>query len=923
LAGALRGARGGRGSLTLIEGAAGIGKTSLLEEAEREARAHRMGVASATSTEGRHPPFELMLELLRPLVASAAAAPTVFDGAASVAKPLFEYEVEPVSGGDRHFALIDGLYWLCVNLAERQPLLLAVDDVQWADGGSLAWLEAIARGAAELPVCIIAAVRTGEPEASLNGRLYPLAEDEPIRPAPLSAHATAEVVRARLGDDASDELCAAFARASGGNPLLVRELLRTARAAGMTAAAPPHAVAELGPSSIRELVERRMRGCSPAAQILAPVVAVLASHATLELAAQVAGLEAKDAMAAWAELDAVELTAPLNHKAPPLFAFRHPVLRRAVEEAAGAGKVDEVRLHAARRLAAAGRSQAAAEQLVGLHAPEVAMEPWVVPTLLEAARASAKRGGPEQAREYLDRALAGEPPARERREALLERGRLAAQIRDPGALDDLRAALELTDEAAARAHIALELGSACFYLARFEEAAEVCRTAGEGVERELALRLEAEALNADRLRGVRRERPRELASQVAAGGTPGERAVLVHVAAEAVATGDVPASGIRALAHRAWQGGRLIEEMGPAAPLISFLGTTFSWAEDWEATLDVTSAQLKAGQERRAPVTVSYALALSSGTWLRLGELGRAEAEAEQVVSTLPASDPLAYMITFGWLLEALVQRGRVDDAVRRLEESGLTGPLPDIGTVDFLLLSRGDVRLAAGDADAALADYLEVGERAERSGYHNPAGMAWRSRAAMAYLARGEAENAAALAREEADRARVFGAPRAIGIALRAVAATSQLSARIEALREAVSRLEESGAQLELAAAQVDLGAALIEAGKTTAAREALRHGMDGAHLCGAVPLVERAMELLRKTGMRPRRPALHGRDALTARQLQVVRLASEGRSNREIAEALFVTQRTVELHLTGAYRKLEISSRDELPDALAAPGR
>ncbi|MDW5598512.1 helix-turn-helix transcriptional regulator, partial [Conexibacter stalactiti] len=104
---------------------------------------------------------------------------------------------------------------------------------------------------------------------------------------------------------------------------------------------------------------------------------------------------------------------------------------------------------------------------------------------------------------------------------------------------------------------------------------------------------------------------------------------------------------------------------------------------------------------------------------------------------------------------------------------------------------------------------------------------------------------------------------------------------------------------------------------------REALALAMDEAHACGAEPLAERAAEELRTSGARPRRRAISGVDALTPSERRVAALAADGRSNREIAQELFVTLATVETHLTRAYRKLDLSGRDGLAQALAGGGQ
>jgi DNA-binding CsgD family transcriptional regulator len=135
-----------------------------------------------------------------------------------------------------------------------------------------------------------------------------------------------------------------------------------------------------------------------------------------------------------------------------------------------------------------------------------------------------------------------------------------------------------------------------------------------------------------------------------------------------------------------------------------------------------------------------------------------------------------------------------------------------------------------------------------------------------------------------------------------------------LDRLREAVETLEASAAELEHARALTDLGAALRRAGKRSEAQDSLRRGLDLAHRCGALSTAERARAELTAAGARPRRAALTGFDALTASERRVAELALEGLTNREIAQALFVTVKTVEWHLGNTYGKLGISSRREL---------
>jgi DNA-binding CsgD family transcriptional regulator len=163
------------------------------------------------------------------------------------------------------------------------------------------------------------------------------------------------------------------------------------------------------------------------------------------------------------------------------------------------------------------------------------------------------------------------------------------------------------------------------------------------------------------------------------------------------------------------------------------------------------------------------------------------------------------------------------------------------------------------------------------------------------------------------------WGTPGPLGRALRALALVEGGERGLDRLRRSLAVLEGSRWKLEHAHTLVELGAATRRAGRRREAREPLHAGMELAHACGARPLLASAREELVATGARPRRVMRTGVDALTASERRVARMAAAGMSNRDIAQALFVTVRTVEVHLTHAYQKLDISTRDQLPAALA----
>jgi DNA-binding CsgD family transcriptional regulator len=227
----------------------------------------------------------------------------------------------------------------------------------------------------------------------------------------------------------------------------------------------------------------------------------------------------------------------------------------------------------------------------------------------------------------------------------------------------------------------------------------------------------------------------------------------------------------------------------------------------------------------------------------------------------------------------------------------------------------------ALGEHEAARRALLAVAERVEWLPFANPEVVGWRHALARTEVALGNGEEAARLAAEGVRLAQEAGGARGIGVALAAQGAVAGAEG-VETLRESVEVLAPTRARLEHARALVDLGAALRRANHRKEAREPLREGLDIAHRCGARPLEDRARTELEATGARPRRVVLRGVDSLTPSEVRVARLAVDGMTNREIAQGLFVTAKTVETHLRHVYQKLGIEKRTELAAALSRGG-
>jgi DNA-binding CsgD family transcriptional regulator len=307
---------------------------------------------------------------------------------------------------------------------------------------------------------------------------------------------------------------------------------------------------------------------------------------------------------------------------------------------------------------------------------------------------------------------------------------------------------------------------------------------------------------------------------------------------------------------------------------------------------------------------------------LRLGALPEADTAARVALRVLQEGDfapGLAFAATV--LADIAVEAGELGEARALLGLLPQAGWPAGVGSV-LIPAARGRLELAAGRPAEALADFETCaamfsadvwGIELRDVGYLHA-----RSGAAQALLLLGEHDRARRLAEEELADVRVFGGRRALGVALRVAGLVRGGKVGLELLAESAAALRNSPAILEQAKSLAELGAARRRAGQRAAAREALAEALDLAARCGARPLAARIREELKAAGARPRREWRRGVEALTPSELRVARLAADGKTNREIAQTLYVTLKTVEGHLARAYPKLGVTGRGELPSAL-----
>jgi ATP/maltotriose-dependent transcriptional regulator MalT len=528
---------------------------------------------------------------------------------------------------------------------------------------------------------------------------------------------------------------------------------------------------------------------------------------------------------------------------------------------------------------------------------------------------------PSAAVTYLRRALEEPPAPASKPQLMLELGRAEVAAGKPEAKDRLAAAVRLIDEPGDRARAALEAGWALYSEGRPEDAADAFAQGAEGLgdaDPDLRVQLEVARAASRRLVGSARDGDDDELRLDLAGVGPGSvELVLAYRAFEGTLTGrhreEVVGDARDALHGRE-------EAESEAAEGLGYYLATFALVAGGELTAAerFLSAGVEHARSRGSVLGFATASFLRSQSRLRYGDLDGALADARTALSARRYGWKLGLLGAHAVVINALIEKDDLDGAgeeVAAASEAALAG---DDLAQGMYLAARGHWHLHRGAPEEALADFEAVGERERTLRASNPAVLSWRSGAALALSKLGEAETAAGLAHEELGMGRAFGSAGQLGRTLHALGSLQENGRRLEVLGEAVQALDRSEARLDLARALVDYGAALRRARKRAKAREPLRRGLDLAERCGAAALGQRARDELVTAGARPRRAALTGVEALTERERQVVDLAAQGMSNKDIAEALFVTLKTVEWHLHHAYRKLGVSSRTELTEIL-----
>jgi DNA-binding CsgD family transcriptional regulator len=901
------------GGVAVVEGPAGIGKTMLLEATRGFASERGLAIGRARGgTLEQEIAFGAVHQLLEPLIAMADNDDGLFTGGAAAAATVFG---RPVAGTGHDDGgpgtVLHGLYWLTMALSERLgPMALLCDDAHWFDTPSLRYIAYLANRIDELPIAVAVGTRPPEPgpEGEVLARFLTYQGLRRLRLSPLSREAVGRLVE-RTVDDAGPALSNAVADASNGNPFLVTELVRAAIASGTDAVA----AASLAAINLDQTVLARIGRLSERALDVARAVAVLGGEAHLRHVASVCELKGDEALDIADQLLRADILGPDR----PL-AFAHPLVASAVYGELLPGERSVLHRRAANALATEG---APADRVAPhLMAIDPAADEHTVDVLVRSARSALAQGGTEIAVTQLRRALAEPPPPARRLDVILPLAIAESLLNDPGAVEHFGEAIERIPDIGARIKLATARAASMSMDGASAAAIESLRRWEPDVAGVSELR--SRLLAGINIAGTIGPTPPELMAANMA-----EFCATVDLEAEAPAevlairayvgamSGE-PAADVAALAFRAIDS---IDLRDPMLPLWFHLPMAALPMVDRDSVSDVLLDRgLTPARHAGAPAQVAVMLFQRGVIGVRAGDLDDAEADARAALE-LCVEHGLQYVLPapLSILVDVMRERDQLDAAASLLAEHGYVHG--DRGsTFDLLLMfARARLRAAQGGWEQAATEFAGGWERARAAGCSSPGFVAWEANLAEALVMCGRLGEAADHSRHAVAEAEFIGLQRPRAEALRSLALADPAGSS-GGLAVASEIFEFLGARLEQARTAA-AAAYVAEIGGPAATTDTLSQGLWLAERCGAARLSTALRSALRSLGVRAKVRPVVGVGALTASERRVAQLAGAGRTNKQIAQDLFVTVKTVETHLARSFQKLAVSSRGELRQALA----
>lgn len=926
-----------------IAGEPGIGKSSLLAELCERADARKQLVLQGRAVEfERTVPFAPFVDALDDYLASLSPAFFSRLGDQDVAElarmfPSLGKLDAPATAapGDERYRSHRAVRALLERLATRQPVVVALDDLHWADEASLELVSHLLRRRPRGPILLAVALRLRRAPALLRRSLDGVdsqPQPERIELRPLSEGEVDDL----LGDRFDPEVRSGLYRESGGNPFYLEQLARVAREGG-SARIPEVGAGEdaaLGgvPRAVATTIGRELAGLAPRTRQLLQGAAIVGASFEAGLASEAAGMGEAEALPAMDEALDRDLARPTE--VPREFSFRHPIVRRAVYESSPRGW--RLGAHARVADALAARRASASVRAPHVEASATAGDEDAIALLTEAARDAAPRAPAAAAHWYQSalHLLPGDDLGRRltllaaRAQALSAAGRFAEARHS---LDDVLSALG-DGQPAARARIVAACARIDQILGRHGEAEELLLSSLEdlpdGASREsadLKIQLASECFFTGDFDGLRRwigEAMDDAASR--------EDAAALAAATGLLGCAEYMVDDIDAARERLDEATRLFEaladeELSQRLHSLAWCGITEVYLERFDRAMALFERGLAtalATGHGHVPILMRIGQAMSL-LWQ-----GRLVEGAERVDLAVEASLLTANRQFLTWALWvrcwAATLSGELSEAIRlgeqAVEASGGSGDPVSVMARAYLAEARFEAGsdpdrchddLLAGVGGEAL-DLVECGFRPH-----------WQEILARMKLASADIEAARSwAAKAEADAATV-DVPGRTAEALRARAAVMLAEGNHEgaskAALAAAASAEQSGLEIEIARSRILAGRALAAGGDREAAAAWLERAREDLDRCGAARYRDEAARELRRIGHRVPRRGRRGADeegigALSERERGIADLVAEGRTNRQIAEALFLSPKTVENHLARIFSKLEVSSRAEV---------
>ncbi|GAB3661934.1 hypothetical protein GCM10027589_24560 [Actinocorallia lasiicapitis] len=859
------------GSVLLLEGSAGIGKTSLLSHAVARATSRGFTILTARGTE---------LET---------------DHAWGCADQLLLRHggVPAASGGGGEYPIINAMFWTISDLASQGPLLILLDDLHWADAASVRFLAFLAARLDALPVVLAIATRPAYERLNTYVSVMaglPFATTRVVQPLTLEGSAgLLASVAAEQPDQRLVRQCHDLCR---GNPFLMKELVRHLESGdALTADVPAK-----GSPSLVHFVTDQLRPLPALSVKVVRALAVVGEGAASDRLAEIVEADPAEVLEALAPPLACQLVVASD--VPIRFSFAHPLIRRTVYDTLPVGLRTAFHLKIVDTALRAGDQTLAASHL--LHVPPGAGGHDPVPLLRAAAETSLARGSVDSAVSFLRRMLE-EDLGDQRPRVVTELGMAEVLVDTPRAIERLADALSLEQDAESRAQIAEVLASAMFLNGRVREAVQVCKAA---LEREAGAshgsRQALQALIIQCAYGSRSASDlKELVGAYAGqqpetsiGGLTLQGALAIH----ALSQNQRPLTETYGLeVIRTENLRRLI-----AAPL-GDQAVSCAWYAlipcDSPRTLPALETAIdhyKASGTMRglAPAYFYRGAVMHAHGYLNDALTDLMWSWESAVLGGMNMGKP--YLLDP--LLQTLVAMGETEKARSTL--AAFKAEEPSGVNTGLYLNGEVAVHLAAGDVQRAFETLLAGRDDCQSRPLNNPIVSNWRAPMVHCLSKLGRHEDARVVAHELLDLAEEWATPRAVGRALRVAASVEPADRGLEMSAASVRMLEDSPNHLELAESRAAHGKALARAGRRDDALFQLHRALELAALCGALPLRNSITAALHKLGDHPfPRPVV---TALTPAERKVAELTGAGLTARDVAAALAMTvnavQRTVQ---------------------------